>query len=42
MEAVVGIILNCGLPVLLVLIGLGVGTAVERSHLHDLARREAA
>ena len=42
MEAVIGIILNCGLPVLLVLIGLGVGTAVERSHLRDLARREAA
>jgi uncharacterized protein YbjQ (UPF0145 family) len=42
MEALLGLLCNCALPLSLIAIGLGVGTVVERSHLASLARREAA
>ncbi len=35
-----GLILQFGLPVLFILLGLVVGTAVERAHLRELAARE--
>ena len=34
------ILCQCGVPLLLLAIGFGVGTAVERAHLRDLAARE--
>jgi uncharacterized protein YbjQ (UPF0145 family) len=40
--ALVGVCLNCGIPLTLIGIGFGVGTAIERAHFRDLARREEA
>lgn len=42
MEALLGLLCNCAIPVMLIAIGFGVGTAIERSHLANLARREEA
>ncbi|MFM1823564.1 MAG: hypothetical protein RI967_1830 [Planctomycetota bacterium] len=42
MEALLGLLCNCALPLALIAIGFGVGTAIERSHLASLARREEA
>lgn len=42
MEALLGLLCNCALPIMLIAVGYGVGTAIERSHLSNLARREEA
>lgn len=39
-SAFLSLFCNCGIPVLLVAVGLGVGSVIERSHLRDLAARE--
>lgn len=42
LEAIVGILCNCGLPLFLAALGLVVGKSVEYSHLRSLAQREEA
>jgi uncharacterized protein YbjQ (UPF0145 family) len=42
MEALLGLLCNCALPLSLIAIGFGVGAAIERSHLASLTRREEA
>lgn len=37
---ILSLLCNCGVPILLLAIGLGVGSALERAHLRDLAARE--
>lgn len=42
MEEVVGLICQCGLPLILLFVAWLTGTAVERSHFSNLRRREQA
>jgi uncharacterized protein YbjQ (UPF0145 family) len=42
LEAIVGLLCNCGLPLFLAALGLVVGKSVEYSHLRSLAQREEA
>lgn len=42
LEHILGACVNCGIPLVLIGIGFGVGSVVERAHFRDLARREEA
>ena len=42
MEVLLALLCNCAIPITLIAVGFGVGTAIERSHLANLARREEA
>jgi uncharacterized protein YbjQ (UPF0145 family) len=42
MEVLVPLCLQCGIPIILLMIGFGIGSAVEHAHLRELDRREAS